>query len=370
MRAVEVVAVAMVAGALAAACSRTEPYQKPLTPVQVRTVEPAGAPTPVRYSAVIEPRSRVDLAFRVGGYIDDLATVGGRTIQEGDRVTRGMMLARLRASDYDERIKQARSQVAEAEAAVSASKAAFDRAGALFKSKSLSRPEYEQAQAAYETTQAKLSGAQALVQQAENARGDSVLTSPIDGIVIRRLVEVGSLVGPGTGGFVLADISSVRAIFGAPDTMLKVLKVGAAAPVRSEALPGRQFEGRVTNIAPNADPRSRVFDVEVTIANGDGALKVGMVAVVAIDDGAERRQQAPLAVPLSAIVRSKEKPDGYAVFVVEEAQGRMIARLRDVTLGQMLASEIAVTGGLRQGERVIVSGVTMVADGETVSIVP
>jgi RND family efflux transporter MFP subunit len=336
--------------------------------VRVQPVQFAGGASAIRYSAAIEPKTRIDLAFKVGGYIDALASVGGRRIQDGDRVTKGMVLARIRPSDSDERIKQARSQRSEAEAAGAAARAAHERATALFKSMSLSRPELEQAQSVYDTTQAKLAGARALVQQAENARADSVLTSPIDGIVLKRLIEVGSLVGPGTGGFVLADVSSVKAVFGAPDTMLTALKVGVTTPVRTEALPNREFVGRVTNIAPTADPRSRVFDVELTIPNSDGALRVGMVAVAMVDT-APHAVQAPLVVPLTAIVRPKDKPDGYAVYVVEEAGGKAVARVRTVTLGEIIGNEIAVVSGIRQGEKVIVSGATIVTDGETVSLI-
>lgn len=354
---------------IASGCAREEAYEKPLTPVRVQAVTRAGGAPAIRYSASIEPRTRVDLAFKAGGYIEELAKVDGREIQDGDRVTRGMVLARIRPTDYLEKVNQARSVLAEAEAAMAAAKPAFDRASQLFQAKSIARPDFEQAQAAYDTVQAKLAGARALVQEAENARADTALTAPIDGIVLKRLIEVGSLVGPGVGGFVLGDVSSVKAVFGAPDTMLKSMKVGATAPIASEALPNRQFTGRITKIAPTADPRSRVFDVELTIPNGDGALKVGMVAVVQVDTGETPADNAaPLVVPLAAIVRSTDKPDGYAVYVVEESGGKTVARRRNVTLGDMMGNQIAVIDGVGAGDRVIVSGATIVVDGEPVTL--
>ena len=139
-----VVAVSAVSG-----CSRQETYQKPLTPVRVQTVGSADGSTELRYSATIEPKTRVDLAFKVGGYIRTLAAVDGRTIESGDRVGKGMVLATIQPTDYDERVDQARSQLSEAEAAAAAAKTAYDRASALFKASSLSRPEFEQAQTAY-----------------------------------------------------------------------------------------------------------------------------------------------------------------------------------------------------------------------------
>jgi multidrug efflux system membrane fusion protein len=116
-----------------------------------------------------------------------------------------------------------------------------------------------------------------------------------------------------------------------------------------------------------------VFDVELTIPNQDGALKVGMVASVQLNlpggvadvpaDG------ATVAVPLTAIVRSKAKPDGYAVFVLEEKAGGAVARLRDVTLGDMVGNQVGVVSGIRAGEKVIVSGATIVNDGEQVRVI-
>lgn len=367
------VAVALTAASVAAGCAEEQPYEKPLTPVRVQVADRASRVPGVRYSASIEPDTRVDLAFKAGGYIQEIAQVNGREIQDGDRVTRGMVLARIRPADYEEKVKQARSQLAEAEAAAAPTKQAYDRAVQLFEAKSLTRPELEKAQAAWETVQAKLAGARALVQEAENARGDTALIAPIDGIVMKRLIEVGSLVGPGVPGFVLADTSAVKVVFGAPDTMLHRLRVGMMQTVRSEAVPGRDFDGRITKIAPAADPRSRVFDVELTIPNRDGALKVGMVASVQLNapdaPAAAGAQPAAVTVPLSAIVRSRTASDGYAVYVLEERDGGAVVRLRDVTLGDMVGNEVGVVNGIRPGERIVVSGATIVTDGEQVRVI-
>jgi multidrug efflux system membrane fusion protein len=357
--------------ALAAAtlnCSKEEAYVKPPTPVRVQAVGRSAAGSGIRYSASVEPRNRVDLAFKAGGYIEHLAEVGGRTIQDGDRVTRGMVLAQIRPGDYDEKINQARSQLGEAEAALTQAKAAYNRAAQLVKARSLTRPEYEQAQAAYETVQARLAGARAVVKEAENARADTSLVSPIDGVVLKRLVEVGSLVAPGTGGFVLADTSAVKVVFGAPDTMLKTLRVGAVQSVSSEASPDRTFTGRITKIAPAADPRGRVFDVEITVPNSDGALKVGMVAAVHVPGATSSSASSPLVVPLSAIVRGKG--DGYAVYLLEGTAGEAVARLRPVILGSMIGNQVAVTGGIEAGDRVVIIGAAIVTDGERVSVMP
>jgi multidrug efflux system membrane fusion protein len=108
-------AACLLAAASMAACGH-EPSATPgLTPVRIETVGSAGVAGAARYSAALLPASRVDLAFRVPGYVAEISHVGDgngrrRPLQEGDHVTRGQVLTRLRADDYDSRVSQAQSQ--------------------------------------------------------------------------------------------------------------------------------------------------------------------------------------------------------------------------------------------------------------------
>jgi RND family efflux transporter MFP subunit len=355
---------------LVSACAHEEPYDKPRTPVRVEPVGEAGGSTALRYSAALVPAQAVPATFKVPGYIGDITRVpdssgGTRILQEGDRVERGQVLARLRPDDFQVKLNQAKSQQLEVDAAFGQAEQAYKRAAALYEKKSLTRSDYDAAKAAYESVVAKRAGVLAVIEEASNALGDSVLKSPLGGTVIKRLIEVGALVGPGTPGFIVAETSTVKAAFGAPEYVVRRLKRGQPQVVTTETYPNEPFQGRITNLAPAADPGSLVFDVEVTIPNKDGRLKPGMV--VSLEIGGEGAA-AQLALPLAAIIRSPSKPDGYAVFVIEDRGGAAHARLRDVTLGPMVSNGVAVTGGLRAGDRVIVSGAKIVADGEAVEI--
>jgi len=354
------------AAAATAGCSGEAPYEKPPTPVQVAEVQRRPTVRSLRYSAAIEPERRVDLAFRVGGYVTRLATVDGHTIREGDVVTAGTVLAAVRADDYDVRVRQAQAALAEAEAARGAAAQALARAEGLYEARSLTRPELEQAQAAAESVDAKVAGARALVREAELARGDAELAAPMTGVVLARLIEVGSLVGPGTPGFVIAVTRDVKVVIGIPDTMLPRFVIGTRQHILSEALPDRRFEGRVTNVSPAADLRTRLFEVELTVSNEDAALKPGMVATVDIGSGSSEPAEV-LVVPLSAVIRPPGAPDGYAVVVVQEVDGSATARLRRVRLGELMGNEVVVVEGLQPGERIIVQGAPLVADGERVN---
>lgn len=351
----------------AAGCSHEQPYQKPPTPVQVGEVQLRPAPRALRYSAVIEPARRVDLAFRVGGYVTSLARVEGRVIQEGDIVSAGTTLASLRAEDYDVKVRQAQATLAEADAARRAASQTLARAEKLYASRSLTKPELEQAQAAAQSIDAKMGAARAVIREAELAKGYAELTAPITGVVLKRLIEVGSLVGPGTPGFVLADTRSLKVVIGIPDTMLRHFVVGTRQRVISDALPDRAFEGRVTNVSPAADPHTRLFEAELTVANADGALKPGMIATVDVGAAPGESPADAISVPLSAVIRPPGERDGYAVFVVEDENGGATGRLRHVRLGELMGNDVVVVDGLKRGERIIVQGAALISDGERVN---
>src|SRR5262249_10925166 len=130
--------------------------------------------------------------------------------------------------------------------------------------------------------------------------------------------------------------------------------------------------GTISAVSPSADAQSRVFEVEVSVPNRDGRLKVGMVASVEMLDAAKGApaEAAGTLVPLTAIVKSSKSASGYAVFVVEGEGGRQVARARPGSVGGVIGNRIAVEGGVRAGERAIVTGATLVADGEAVRIIP
>jgi multidrug efflux system membrane fusion protein len=359
--------------ALLNACTSQNPYEKLPVPVSVSTVQVHTGGEGVRYSANIEARTRVDLAFKVGGYIERLRQVREpdgqlRNVQEGDMVERQTVLAEVRQNDYREKLAEAKSKVAEAQAVLQKASQDFDRANRLFASQSITKPEFDGAKAQFDAAQAREQGAQALVEEAQIALRDTSLRSPLRGVVLKGLVEVGSLVGPGTSGFSLADTSSVKVVYGVPDTLVQKAKLGSAMTIATEAVPGRMFHGRITAIAPNADARSRLFNVEITVPNPNGLLKVGMIASLEVPDG---QSGVPVnVVPISAIVRSKTESAGYAVFVVETRGEEQVARIREVKLGEAYGNLIAVTSGVNRGEAVIVVGATLVVDGQKVRVIP
>jgi RND family efflux transporter MFP subunit len=369
----------VLAGAsLATGCSKAQGVEtKPAQPVKAQTVTLAPPQGGVRYSATIEPFEQVQLAFKASGYIDDILRRNGgdgrlRAAQAGDRVARGAVIAHVRDLDYRERVNQGRARLSEGDASLNKARLDLERAKSLFAADSLTKPDLDAAQAAFDAAQARTAAAQADIELALNALRDCELVAPATGVLLERRVEVGTLVAPGTVGFLLGDVSSVKARFGVPDSMIQSVRHGQPISVMVEAVGATAFSGRVTAIAPAADPQSRVFDVEVTIPNQAGRLRPGMIGTVAIGQTAAEGlgvAQPVLTVPLTAVVKAGGGAGQYAVLIVERQGAVDVARLRRVELGEVMGNGIAVLSGVMPGDRVVVTGATLLVDGAIVRVV-
>jgi multidrug efflux system membrane fusion protein len=342
-----------------AACASEPPPPRPPLPVTVTTVGGAAdARGETRYSGAIKADASVDVAFRMSGVVDGISQRRGadgrlRALQDGDMVRRGEVLARLRQSEF-------RDQVSDAEASRRQAQADYERAAQLYENRSVSKAEYDAAYARYTAGIARQS-------QAVISLNDATLRAPIDGVILRRSVEVGSLAGPSAAAFTVADTRVVKVVFGVPDVVVAGLRAGGRLRIQAEAMPGATLEGRITRISPSADPSSRVFEVEAALPNPEGRLKVGMLATLGLGDAAPASR---LFVPLAAVVRPARDSSGYAVYVVSDSAGHPAARLRSVKLGDVSGNLIAVQQGLTGGERVIVRGATIVAEGQPVQVMP
>lgn len=363
-----------IAGMLLAGCASEEPIEKPLTPVRITPVSASAAVGGVRYSATVTPNAQVNLIFKSGGYVESITQRTGadgrvRPLEAGDKVSAGEVLAKVRESEYSDRVTQAVAQVAQAKATYDKSHLDFERASNLYSSNSLTKAQFDAAKAADDANTAALKNAQAALSQAQTALSDSTLRSPMNGVVVERDVEIGTLAGPGAPAFVIADTHVVKVVFGVPDTAIQRIRLGDAQRVSTLTLPG-EIAGRVTSISPSADPKSRVFSVELTIANADNRLKPGMIATLAMGGApaAAQASAAAVVVPLSAVVRSSKSAEAFAVFVIAQDAGKAVAHERDVKIGETIGNNIAVTQGLQPGEHVVSSGATEIRDGQQVRV--
>jgi RND family efflux transporter MFP subunit len=352
-------------------CSRES--QIPAEPPKAVRLATVAAPQmtgdTLRYSASILPYAQVDLAFRSSGYVTNVTQIRGadgrtRDVGTGDYVETGLTLAHIRWEDLQNQVAQAQAQLNQATAQHVKAEQDFQRAKALYSTQSLTKPDYDQSEVAFNTTQAATDNAKAALFQTQLLLADADLKAPFSGYVLSRNIDFGSLVSPSTTAFTIADIGRVKVTFGAPDYVLSRVRLGQQLTIQTEndAAP---VKGRVTSISPAADPRNRVFAIEVTVSNRDRHLKPGMIATIGLGEV----PHSSISIPLSAIVPFPSDPEHFAVIVAQEHAGALIANLRKVQLGATHDNSVAVEG-VRPGERIVSVGAQLLKDGDPIQVIP
>jgi multidrug efflux system membrane fusion protein len=364
-------AAALVLTVAATGCGQpTKVAAKPPTPVHLADVAMYSSSEGLRYSASVLPFAEATLSFKSAGYVTGVKQVVGaygrrRNIGAGDYVPRGAVLAQIRHQDLKNQLDQAEAAVRQAQAQHIEASQNYDRAKALYATRSLTKPEFDQAQARFDSTRGAVDQAKATLHQAQLTLADADLTAPFSGYILARNIELGNLTAPGTLAFTIADISAVKIGFGVPEYALRQLRLGQEFTIHLQDDP-KEYKGRVTSIAASADDKNRVFAIEVTVPNPKSYLKPGMIASLNLTGV----QNAPVpSVPLSAIVANPAASGRYAVFMATEQAGKWTAHLRDVTLGETHESDVAIEG-LKPGEKVVVSGTADLKDGDLIQVLP
>jgi RND family efflux transporter MFP subunit len=361
--------IAIVAGS--AACRHEAEVKKAPTPVRTAEVQLIDTATSNTYSANIEPYQQVDLAFKSNGYLASIKQVKDadghiRNVDIGDYVTQGTVLATVQQDEFKEKLAQAKASLERSQAENERAKLSYERTSKLFAVGAATKPDLDDVTSQVASTSAAVANSKAQVAEAQLALGYCELRAPFSGWVLKRSVDVGTLVGPATNGFTLADTRSVKAVFGVPDTAMANVKPGSAQSVTTEALPG-SFSGHITSISAAADPKSRVYSVEVRIDNPRNELKAGMIATIILGGG--KPNLKVMVVPLTAVIRSPDKKDGFAVYLTEGKSDTPTIRTQDVTLGNTYGNDISVLSGLSEGDRVVTTGTNMVRAGEQVRVI-
>jgi RND family efflux transporter MFP subunit len=334
------------------------------------------------YSGTLEPYSRIDLTTRVSGTVRTIAEFDDgkvkRLIQEGDRVTKGQILATLDERDLQNQLAAATSNLMSAEAELKLTRTAsqqaeteYKRSRELFASNALAQAELDRGESSWASAKARVEAARAQLKQktelqsiARRAIEDSRLISPIDGLVARRNVNVGEAVTAGKPVFSLIDVSELRFTFSLPDTKIQAIRIGDQMPLRAEALSNHLIMGTVAKIFPVADPLLKTFTVEVSVPNPDNLLRAGMVASASLGSDALADKTV---VPLSAIVRAPQGT-GFAVYVVDIKEKR--AKLRSIAVSDLSGNDVIVTDGIKDGDLIISQGAAFIHDNDNVEIAP
>ncbi len=276
------------------------------------------------------------------------------------------MLATVQQDDYQQKLDQANAQLAKAQAEHERAKLSFDRMSALYKAGAATQPDYDDSRAQDQSTQAAVDNAKAQIAEAQLALGYCELRAPFDSWVLKRNVDVGTLVGPATNGFTLADTRTVKAVFGVPDTAMGRIKPGSRRRLRPRRCrtvlrPCDCDLGRRRSQEPGVFGRGSDRQSAKPVEGGNDRLDHDRHAIAARRSGGGADQR---------VVRSPSDPNGFAVFVTEGSGDMVKIHTQDVTLGNTYGNMIAVHSGVNVGDRVVTSGTNMIKNGDEVRIIP
>jgi RND family efflux transporter MFP subunit len=268
-------------------------------------------------------------------------------VEEGDHVRIGQTLAIIKGDQLSVKVQSA-------QAAYNTAVADNQRYENAFKTGGVTKQQVDQAKLS-------LANAKAALDDARINYGDATIKSSINGIVNSKSIEPGSVVSPGTDLFELVNVSTLKLKVTVDESQIATLKVGSPIKVKASVYPDKEFNGKITFIAPKADA-SLNFPVEIEITNNpNNDLKAGMYGTAVFSNSAAK--QAPvMMIPRTAFVGGV---GNNQVFVIKEDK----AFLTKIVSGRILGEQVEVLSGLKDGETVVTSGQINLTDGVTVTIV-
>jgi membrane fusion protein (multidrug efflux system) len=205
---------------------------------------------------------------------------------------------------------------------------------------------------------ARRQAAQSGLRLADIEMDESVVTSPIAGVVDYLFQEEGEYVRAGDPLARVVQVDRVKFVLGIPERDLPHFNLGDPVLAFVDAYPDRTFAGRIHRIATSADPSTLTFITEVEIDNADSALRPGMMAKAVL---IRKMYPQSIAIPLFSVLKEGER---HHVFVERDG----IAEQREITVGFFEGEHILVTDGLSDGDHLIVVGQRQLDGGEPVQV--
>ena len=332
---------------LLSACGNAEQAEQAIRPAMVVQPQPSAASVD-SYPGEVRARYEPDLAFRIAG------KVSKRMVDVGDRVKKNQALAELDPQDVRLQLEATRAQLAAAEANLQTVRAERERYKALLGRNLVSRSQFDNVENQYRAGEARLKQVKAEYDVARNQTDYAVLRASQDGVIARRMVEVGQVVAAGQTVFTLAADGEREVSISLPEQSFGRFVIGQAVEVELWSQPDQRFPGRIREMAPAADPQSRTFAARVAFTEGKVPAELGQSARVFIASNGE----IPLSVPLSALSAEQGQP---FVWVVDPATQTVQRRL--VRVGAYGDDRVPVLEGLSVSDWVVAAGVQILREG-------
>ncbi|WP_168198362.1 efflux RND transporter periplasmic adaptor subunit [Crassaminicella thermophila] len=353
-----------------------------LKPVVVQEIKAESYSDQIVLSGNIKPSKTIKLAYKIpGGIIENIF------VEEGDLVKENDILMQLDTYDYILQLQAAEakwkssklkmesqipSKINQAKAYLDLVSKNYERMKNLYEQGAISTAKmdevetkyieatntYQEALDAEAYTKIELEQAKAARDSAKSNLNDTKLLSPIDGIVLKKLAEVGETAAQGYPVIVLGQLDQVEIEVGVSDSSINKIKKGQKAIVYVYGI-DKEVEGIVSEVSPLADAETRTFPVKVRIENKEHILKPGMVGKVTIP----LSEKKAVFIPVDAIINM---PEGAVVFVYLQEEG--IVRKQKITPGEIIGDKLEVKEGLKVGDKIVIEGQFKLKDKDKINV--
>ncbi len=329
-------------------------YFNPGLEVQLVTASltsPAQANAVLTASGYVVARRKAAVASKGTGTLVYLG------VEEGDRVKRGQVIARLEDADVSAALQRAGGNLRVAEADLKDAKQSLERQRTLLKEGFVAQAEYDAAEARYQRVVAAIDAAKFAVKEAEVAVGNTRIVAPFDGTVLKKNADVGEIVAPLAGAassraavVTIADMSSLEVEADVSEANITRVSPGQGCEIRLDAYPEQSYRGTVSRIVPTADRAKATVLVKVKFKSYDRRVLPEMgakITFLAKDSGDDAAALKPLlTVPAAAVA---ERNGRQVVYQVKDDRAVEVP----VTVGQRIGALIEIKNGVKEGDKVV-----------------
>lgn len=340
---------------LLAACSRQAPAPEPVRAVKLLEVGVQALNAYVEYAGEVRAQTESSLGFQVAGKLQ------ARSVNTGDVVKKGQLLAQLDGQDYALAAQAAQAQLAAASTQRDLAQADWKRFSALKDKGFISGVELDRRQANLQSAQAQWQQAQAQATAQANQSGYTRLMASADGIVTGVMAEPGQVVAAGAPVVQLAHDGWRDVVFAVPEGALSHLTVGMPAQVRLWSQSGQVISGVLRELAASADPVTRTYQVKVAI-QGAQQPALGATAYVRLAP-ASAAVNTVIKLPSTAVM---EQGGSSVVWVFDASDSTVHAH--KVEVAGVDGNEVVIAAGVDKGMQLVVAGTHVLTEGQKVSI--
>ena len=286
------------------------------------------------YTSTVQAFVKNNIAPQSGGRISKIY------VEVGDFVKKGQVVAEMD-----------KTQLAQIELQMKNNEIEYNRLKGLFDAGGLSQSDLDAIEMAYKVSKTNY----------ENLLENSVLVSPIDGVISARNYDAGDMYTMSQPLYTVEQIVPVKMLVAISEIDYTKVKKGDAVSIVADAIPGKTFAGKVNRIYPTIDPMTRTFTAEVVVDNNYKTLRPGMFVRATVNFGTRQS----VIVPDIAVVKQSGSGDRF-VYVVESDN---TVSFKPVKLGRRINNEFEVLEGLKEGETVVTGGQVKLKAGVKVEVV-